>query len=95
MVTRGRRQCEICKSKILMRHWSHTWQEKNTKKKQNSETPNPQSVQSFSMPCYTEKPGGLPCHQMLAPNQLGRCRPTGEQISGMQYSHSHSWDKLA
>jgi hypothetical protein len=26
------RQCELCKSKILLRCWSHTWQKKNTKK---------------------------------------------------------------
>jgi hypothetical protein len=30
------RQCELCNSKILLRRWCHTWQEKkNTKNKQN------------------------------------------------------------
>jgi hypothetical protein len=32
-----------------------------------------------------ERPGGLLCHQMPAPNLLGR--PPGEQISIMWYSH--------
>jgi hypothetical protein len=32
---------------------------------------------------------------MLAPNLLGRCRPTGEQINSTWYFHSHSWDKPA
>jgi hypothetical protein len=45
-------------------------EKKNTKKKQNSETPNPQPEKSFSMPHYTEKVGGLPCCQTLAPNLL-------------------------
>jgi hypothetical protein len=54
----GSRQHELCKSKILLRCWSHTWQKKNTKKKQNSDTPNPQPIQSFSTPCDTEKTGG-------------------------------------
>jgi hypothetical protein len=35
-----------------------------------------------------QKPGGLPHHQAVSPNLLGRCRPTGEQISGVK-SHSH------
>jgi hypothetical protein len=74
------------KSKILLRHWIHTWQKKNHQEEQNSETQIPQLVQSFSMPHYIEKTGGLPCSQMPAPNLLGRCRPTGEQISGMWYS---------
>jgi hypothetical protein len=30
---------------------------------------------------------------MPAPNLLDRCRPTGEQISIMQYSHNHPWNK--
>jgi hypothetical protein len=30
-----------------------------------------------------------------SPNLLGRCRPTGEQISGTWYSHSYSWEKSA
>jgi hypothetical protein len=42
------------------------------------------------MPHYNKKPGGLPHHQMLAPNLLGRHRPTGEQISSTWYSYSHS-----
>jgi hypothetical protein len=65
-------------------------EKKTTKKKQNSDTPNPQPTQSFSMPHYNKKPGGLPHHQMLAPNLLGRHRPTGEQISSTWYSYSHS-----
>jgi hypothetical protein len=32
---------------------------------------------------------------MLAPNLLSRCRPTGEQVSGMSYLHSYPWDKPA
>jgi hypothetical protein len=89
----GSRQLKLHKSKILLRTWSHTWQKKITKKKQNSNTLNPQHIQSFSTPHYTEKTGGLPRHQMLAPNLLGRYRPTGEQISSTWYSHSHPWDK--
>jgi hypothetical protein len=91
----GSRERELHKSKILLRHWSHTWKKKTTKKKQNSNTLNSQPIQSFSTPHYTEKPGRLPCHQTPAPNLLGRCRPTGEQISSTWYSHSHPWDKLA
>jgi hypothetical protein len=45
------------------------------------------------MPHYTEKTGGLLCHQTLAPNLLERCIPTGEQVNGVQYSHSYPWDK--
>jgi hypothetical protein len=67
------RQCELRKSKILLRHWSYTWQKKTTKKKQNSD---PQPIQSFSMPRYTEKTGRLLHSQMLAPNLLGTQRPT-------------------
>jgi hypothetical protein len=52
-----------------------------------------EEAHSFPMPGYMEKPGGLLHYQVLAPNLLGRCRPTGEQISGMRYPHSHSWDK--
>jgi hypothetical protein len=62
--------------------WSHTWQKKNKKKKPNSETLNPQPVQSFSMPHYTEKTGGLPHHQMLAPNLLRKLRQTGLDAEG-------------
>jgi hypothetical protein len=79
----------------LLRNWSHTWQKKATKKNQNSDTLNPQPVQSFSTPHYAEKTGGLLCCQRLAPNLLGRCRTTGEQISSMRYSHNHPWDKPA
>jgi hypothetical protein len=68
--------------------------EKTTKKKQNYDIPNLQPIQSFSMAHYTEK-GGLLHHQMPAPNLLGKHRPTGEQISGMLYSHSYPWDKPA
>jgi hypothetical protein len=89
------RQQVLHKSKIMMRCWSHTWQKKTTKKKQISETSHPQPAQSFSTPHYTENPGELPCHQTLAPNLLGKPRPTGEQISGMWYSHSHPWNKPA
>jgi hypothetical protein len=91
----GSRQRELHKSKILMRRWSHTWQKKTTKNKQNSDTLSPQPTQSFSTPRYTEKPGGLPCHQMPTPNLLGRRRLTGEQISGTWYSYSHLWNKPA
>jgi hypothetical protein len=66
----------------------HLAEKKTTKKKQNSDTLNPQSIQSFPKPRYTEKTGGLPHLQTPAPNLLGKCRPTGEQISGMWYSHS-------
>jgi hypothetical protein len=54
----------------LLRHWSHTWKKKNTKKNQNFDTLNHQPIQSFSMPRYTEKTGGLLHHQMPAPNLL-------------------------
>jgi hypothetical protein len=75
-VTRDR-QRELHKSKILLRCWSHTWQKKATKKNQNSNTLNPQPVQSYSTPCYTEKTRELPHRQMPAPNLHGRCRPRG------------------
>jgi hypothetical protein len=52
--------------------WSHTWQKKNTKKNQNFNALNHQPVQSFVMPRYTEKTGGFLCHQMPAPNLLGK-----------------------
>jgi hypothetical protein len=64
----------------LLKYWSHTWQKKSTKKNQNFDTLNPQLVQSFSMPRYTEKTGGLPCHQMPAANLLGR-HPADQQDS--------------
>jgi hypothetical protein len=67
----GSRELEVCKSKILLRHWSHIWQNKITKKKQNSDTLNIQTIKNFSTPHYTEKTGGLPHHQMPAPNLLG------------------------
>jgi hypothetical protein len=70
-------------------------EKKNTKKKQNFNTLNPQPTQSFSMPYYTEKPGVILHRQVPVPNLLGRCRPTGEQISCTGYSHSHPWDKPA
>jgi hypothetical protein len=47
------------------------------------------------MPQYIEKTRGFPLHQMPARNQLGRCRPTDEQISGRQYLQSYHWDKPA
>jgi hypothetical protein len=86
----GSRQLELCKSKILLRCWSHTWQKKTTEKKQNSDTLNPQPTQSFStprypeepggilMPCYPEEPGGILHHQAQAPNLLGN---TVQQMS--------------
>jgi hypothetical protein len=52
-------------------------------------------TQSFSMPHYTEKQGGILCRQTPTPNLLGRCKPIGEQISSMRYSYSHPWDKPA
>jgi hypothetical protein len=51
---------------------------KTTKNKKNSNTPNAQPIQILSMPRYNKKTGGLPHHQMPAPNLLGRHRPTGE-----------------
>jgi hypothetical protein len=63
--------------------------EKNTKRKQNSDTLKPHHAQRFYTQCYTEKTGEPPCCQLLAANLLGRCRPTGEQTSSMQYSHSY------
>jgi hypothetical protein len=68
---------------------------KTTKKKQNSDTLNPQPAQNFSMPYYTEKLGWLSCPQMPAPNLLGRHRLKREQISSAQHSHSQHWDKPA
>jgi hypothetical protein len=47
--------------------------QKITKKKQNSDTLNPQPIQSFSTPHYIEKPGELLHCQTPAPNLLGRC----------------------
>jgi hypothetical protein len=70
------------KKKILLRCWSNTWQKKNTKKKQNSHTPNPQHVQSFSTPRYTEKTGGMPCLHTPVPNLFGGCRPTVRDSEG-------------
>jgi hypothetical protein len=72
------RQCDLHKSKILLRHLSHTLQKNTTNKNQNFSTSNPQPVQSFSMPGYIEKTGGLPSHQTLDPNLIGRHRPTGK-----------------
>jgi hypothetical protein len=69
--------------------------EKNKKKNQKSNIPNLQPVQSFFTPQYTEKTGGLPHCQTLAPNLLGSHRPTGKEISGMRYSHSYPWGKPA
>jgi hypothetical protein len=53
------------------------------KKKQNSETLNPQPIKSFSTPHYTEKTGGLQHHQTLAPNLPRRCRQTGLEAKGV------------
>jgi hypothetical protein len=40
------------------------------KKKQNSETLNPQPIKTFSIACYTEKTGGLQYWQTSAPTCL-------------------------
>jgi hypothetical protein len=63
-------------------------EEKNHQEEAKLDILNPQHTQSFSTPHYTEKPGGLLCHQMLVPNLAGRCRPTCEKISSTRYSHS-------
>jgi hypothetical protein len=57
--------------------------EKKKKKKQNTKTLNPQPVQSFTMPHYSEKIGGLLHHHMPAPNLLRRCRQTGLDAEGV------------
>jgi hypothetical protein len=94
--TRGRKQIAwALQSKIHAEMLKTHLAEKTTKKKKNSDTLSPQPAHSLFPPRYTEKPGGLPHHQMLASNLPGRHRPTGEQISGMQYPHSHPWDKPA
>jgi hypothetical protein len=74
------RQHELCKSKILLKCWSYTWQKKSTKKNQNFNTLNLQPVQSFSTSHYIEKTGGLQHHQMLDPYLLWR-HLTGQQVS--------------
>jgi hypothetical protein len=56
----------------LLRHKNHNWQKKTTKKNQNFDTLNTQPIQNFFTPHYTEKMGGLPHHQTLTPNLLGR-----------------------
>jgi hypothetical protein len=56
---------------------------KETKrKKQNSKTLNPQSVESFSMPHYTEKTGRLQHLQTLAQILPMKCRQTGLNAEG-------------
>jgi hypothetical protein len=56
-------------------------EKKKTKiKKQNSEILNPQPIKSFSMPCYTEKIGGLQRCQTPAPNLPRRHRQTGLEV---------------
>jgi hypothetical protein len=40
------------------------------------------SVQSFSLPCYTEKTVEVPHRQTPAPNLLRKCRPTEGQLVG-------------
>jgi hypothetical protein len=50
---------------------THLGGKTTTKKKKNSDTLNPQSAHSFSMPHYTEKPGGLLRCQAPAPNLPG------------------------
>jgi hypothetical protein len=69
--------------------------EKSTKKNKNFDTMNSQPIQSFSMPCYPEKTGGLLCHQTLAPNLLARHPADQQVISVKQYSNIHPWDKPA
>jgi hypothetical protein len=53
--------------------------EKNTKKAklQHSELP---AYTKLLNSCYTEKTRGLPCHQTLAPNLLGK-HPADQQVS--------------
>jgi hypothetical protein len=62
---------------------------KTTKKRQNYDTPNPQTSQSFSMPHYSEKSGEIMCHQMPAPNLPGRCRPIGETTTELLLKYLH------
>jgi hypothetical protein len=62
---------------------------KTTKKKQNSNTPNPQPGPNFCTPRYTEKPGRLLCHQTLAPNLPRRCKPTGETTTELMLKYQH------
>jgi hypothetical protein len=69
--------------------------EKKHQEESKLHTLNPQPIQSFSTPHYSEKTERLPCHQMPAPNMLERRRPTGEQIIIAQYSQSHPWEKPA
>jgi hypothetical protein len=57
--------------------------QKNKKKKQNSETLNPQPIKSFSTPNYTQKTGGSQHHQMPAPNLHRRHRQTGLDAKGV------------
>jgi hypothetical protein len=65
------RQCELCKSKILLRHYSHTWQNKVNKENQNSDTLNPQKYKAPPYHITLRK-------QTPTPNLLRRHRPTGE-----------------
>jgi hypothetical protein len=61
---------------------------RTTKKSQNSNT--------SELPACTQLPHAMIYRGTRRPSALlGRYRPTGEQISGMQYSHSHPWDKPA
>jgi hypothetical protein len=90
------RKHEVHKAKILLRHWSHTWHEKQQRR---SKTPTPQiSSPQKPSPCHItlrnqEGSHGTRC--WLAPNVPERCRPIGEQISGTGYPQSHPWDKAS
>jgi hypothetical protein len=52
------RQCELCKSKILLRSWSHTWQKKKHQEESTLWHPE-QACTRLLHAAYTEKPGGL------------------------------------
>jgi hypothetical protein len=73
------RQHELHKSKILLRPWSPTWKKKTTKRNQGFDTLNT-SPYKASLCHITQKSGGLPCCQMLAPNLLAR-HPADQEVS--------------
>jgi hypothetical protein len=54
--------------------------EKNTKKNQNFDTLNPQPLQSFSIPSYTEKQEG----SLTARHQLQTCLEDIQQTNSLQ-----------
>jgi hypothetical protein len=57
--------------------------EKNKKEETKLRALNPQPIQSFPVPCYIEKTGGLLHRQTLALNLLRRCRQTGLDAKGV------------